>query len=111
MARGGKRKGAGRRPGTPNQITKELRSKINAERLIKELESIALRNKGNPTVKDKIMAIQILLDKVIPDYKSQEFHIAHERNPIKDLSNDHKIQIAKTFLASQEIDDCEIGIN
>jgi hypothetical protein len=57
MVRGGRRLGAGRKSGIPNSLTKELRNKINSEKLIGEIQKIAFGKKGKPTTSERLSAI------------------------------------------------------
>lgn len=97
MARGGTRKGAGRKPGVPNQITQDLRENIDAEALLGVLEEAALRGRlpkheekktvyREISTKEQIDAITTLVKKVVPDRKAQE--IKHEGdNPVVLITN------------------------
>lgn len=80
--RGGKRDGAGRKKGTSNLLTKELREKINAESLIDFLQSLAEGKIGGASISERKEAAVALLKKVLPDIHKNEVE-AQAIEPIK----------------------------
>lgn len=62
MAHGGKREGAGRKPGVPNKTTEYLKSltQKDSEKVVKELVRLATKAKSEQT---RVAAIKELLDR------------------------------------------------
>ncbi len=77
MEHGGKREGAGRKAGTPNLLTHELREKINALALIKFLQDVVAGKVEGATIGERINAAQGLLKKVMPDYRAAKKTVPH----------------------------------
>ena len=75
MAKGGFREGAGRKKGTPNLLTRELREKINAVKLIKFLQDLAEGNIEKASINERKDAAVALLKKVLPDVNRHEAEI------------------------------------
>lgn len=73
VASGGKRAGAGRRAGSKNLVTSELREKIDGSQLIQFLESVADGSLEGATLANRVLAATILLRKTLPDYKQIDF--------------------------------------
>ena len=69
MLRGGKRAGAGRKKGSTNLLTQELRSCIHAPKLIHFLQNVALGEIDGSTMSERIEAAVVLLKKILPDCK------------------------------------------
>ncbi|MBI2342831.1 MAG: hypothetical protein HYV02_00605 [Deltaproteobacteria bacterium] len=103
--RGGKRPGAGRKPGIPNIVTQTLRDKIQAEKLLQELQALVFKNKGAPSTGEKINVIKFLLNKVIPDIQRVEIEEVKEENldfSSNRLSDDHALKIAQAAIKTIE---------
>lgn len=101
---GGARSGAGRKSGVPNSITQTLRDKIQAEKLLDELQAIVFKNKGKPTTNEKIGAIKFLLGKLLPDVQSVGVEFEAQGIPLRpEISDEQKREIFKAALA--DLDD------
>lgn len=72
MEHGGKREGAGRKKGAGNLLTRELREKINAERLIQFLQDIADGKIDGASISERKDAAVALLKKVLADIQKNE---------------------------------------
>jgi hypothetical protein len=84
MARGGSRLGAGRKVGATNLITRELRNRINAPRLITFLQDLAEGRIDGATISERKDAAVALLRKVMPDVSQQKIDLdMQEFQPIK----------------------------
>lgn len=80
MTRGGKREGAGRKQGSGNFLTNELRGKIKAEGIIDFLQRIVEGKVKGATISERKDAAVALLKKVLPDCRQTE--IAQQQEPI-----------------------------
>lgn len=89
---GGKRPGAGRKPGSVDTLTRNLRNKISGEEIIEFLNDVALGNEVNarvgkviseemddfyegpvkPTIEQRMKAAEVLMRKALPDLKAVE---------------------------------------
>jgi len=67
VARGGFRKGAGRKKGVSNLLTSELRKKIKAKEIITFLQDLALGKIEGASLSERKEAAVALLKKVMPD--------------------------------------------
>lgn len=84
MARGGLREGAGRKTGVSNLLTKELRERINAPRLIAFLQDLAEGRVEGASISERKDAAVALLRKVMPDVSQQKMEVStQEFQPIR----------------------------
>jgi len=72
MARGGQRPGAGRKPGVGNLLTESLKKKIRATTMIDVLQRVAQGKIKGASVRDRVAAASVLIDKVIPNMRHIE---------------------------------------
>jgi hypothetical protein len=72
MSHGGKRDGAGRKPGSKNLLTRSLKEKIDTESLIQFLQDLALGNIKEAKISERKDAAIALLKKVLPDTKESK---------------------------------------
>jgi hypothetical protein len=79
MAHGGNRDGAGRKKGSANLLTQELRDKINAVACIAFLHDLVYGRIDEATINERKDAAVALLKKVLPDCKHTEIEQHNER--------------------------------
>lgn len=72
MAHGGKRLGSGRKPGSGNLLTKELRENIDAVACINFLQDVVLGKEQDASLSHRIDAATTLLRKTLPDCRQTE---------------------------------------
>jgi len=72
MEHGGQRRGAGRKKGAGNLLNRELRERINAERLIQFLQDMAEGRIEGASLSERKDAAVALLKKVLPDCRQTE---------------------------------------
>lgn len=79
MDHGGKRENAGRKKGVSNLLSRELREKINAERLINFLQGLAEGKVQEASISERKDAAIALLKKVLPDCKQTDLKIEEDK--------------------------------
>lgn len=89
MGHGGRRPGAGRKRGSVNLVTKALREKIDANRLIKFLHDVADGKVKGASVSERNRAAIALMDKILPDRKYMELE-AESNNDFKLIVEDYR---------------------
>lgn len=82
MPRGGRRVGAGRKPGVGNLLTEELRKGICSKEIIHVLEEIAAGRVKDASVRDRVAAASALLDKILPNQRQIEIDATHRAETI-----------------------------
>ncbi len=73
--RGGQRPGAGRKPGVGNLLTESLKKKIRATAMINVLQQVAQGKIKGASVRDRVAAASVLIDKVIPNMRHVEMDV------------------------------------
>lgn len=88
MEHGGKREGAGRKRGSSNLLTQELRDIIKASQIIRFLQDLALGKIEGASLGERKEAATALLKKVLPDVNAQKIETESHEPIIIKLSPD-----------------------
>lgn len=83
MTWGGARDGAGRKAGVGNQLTRELREKIDAQKLILFLQDLVAGKVKGASISERKDAAVSLLRKVLPDMSHQHLEAEVEKVEFK----------------------------